>query len=456
MHNPQIDNIIADRPAPMPRSFRREALGESRQRWRHLVSLAADLAFETDADGRFVFITPETALGWPRGSLIGQSVELLLADESNASAMSAFCPAVQVRRQRTRLRAADGSLVQMAISSTPLRDTGGLRTGWRGIGIDISNADFQEPSMATRLRRGEVLDHILTRINREVSIDGMMDAALSSLADVLSAKGIAVIGSVAPSDALTLLHRWGVGTEDALQAAQNPEDAAASAIIFVPCGSRLAANGVIAIWREPGDDGWIKDDVYTLGAAAGLVRMILEYEAAQHEMAVQARTDPLTELLNRRAFMGELRRHIARLDRENQPGSMIFIDLDGFKAINDELGHAVGDRLLVEVADRLRKIVRTDDLVARLGGDEFALWLSGADHMTAAERADTLCRSAPAELCALLPEPINGVGLSIGIATRLSGSTESIEELIKRADQAMYEVKRNGRGSWRVSDGAAT
>jgi diguanylate cyclase (GGDEF)-like protein/PAS domain S-box-containing protein len=456
MHNAQMGSVLAAPLTTRTRALRREALAESRQRWRHWVDLAADLAFETDADGHFTFITPEPALGWPPGSLIGQSVDLLIADDVADHATSVLCPATQVRRRRTMLRSADGSLVQMAVSSAPLSDAEGIRVGWRGVGIDISNADFQEPSTAIRLRRGEVLDHILTRINREVSVDGMMEAALASLVEIVAALGAALIGSTTATEQLAILHSWGAGADMALRAAQTTNASDSAPILFVPCASRYANNGIIAIWRQRGDDTWVEDDVYTLGAAAGLVRMILEYQAAQHEIALQAKTDPLTELLNRRAFMGELQRRIARSDWENQPGSIIFIDLDGFKAINDQLGHAAGDRLLVEVANRLKTIVRTDDLVARLGGDEFAIWLSGADHLTAAERADELCRSTQADFRALFPAPMPGVGLSIGIATRLNGSIESIEELITRADQAMYEAKRSGRGRWRVSGGAAT
>jgi diguanylate cyclase (GGDEF)-like protein len=90
-------------------------------------------------------------------------------------------------------------------------------------------------------------------------------------------------------------------------------------------------------------------------------------------------------------------------------------------------------------------------LVARLGGDEFAVWLTGADHLTAAERADYFCKTAPAELQASLPEPFPDLAVSIGIATRRPGSHEPIEDLTRRADMAMYEVKRGGRRHWRVS-----
>jgi diguanylate cyclase (GGDEF)-like protein len=205
------------------------------------------------------------------------------------------------------------------------------------------------------------------------------------------------------------------------------------------------------IWRPALSRPWDQEDTVLAAAAVCIVRMVLEYEALQREMTHQARTDPLTGLLNRRAFVEELDRQIIRLDRSSEPGTLMFVDMDAFKGVNDRLGHATGDQVLIHLANMLRRQVRPFDLITRLGGDEFAVWLNGADHMTAAERADYLCKTAPGELQALLPEPFPKLGVSIGIATRPAGSTESIEDLTRRADMAMYEVKRSGRRHWRVS-----
>ncbi|HEY5300217.1 MAG TPA: GGDEF domain-containing protein, partial [Acetobacteraceae bacterium] len=185
------------------------------------------------------------------------------------------------------------------------------------------------------------------------------------------------------------------------------------------------------------------------------VRVVLEHEAIQHEMASQARTDPLTGLLNRRAFLEELPRHIDRLERDGMPGTLMFADLDNFKSVNDRLGHDVGDQMLCAAADLLRRTFRPTDLVARLGGDEFAIWLNGADHMTAAERAERLRVEGP-RLFAELTDDASPVGFSIGIAPRRSGGGEEIDAVMRRADLAMYEVKRSGRGHWRVSLEEAT
>jgi len=448
--------------AAAPHDLIRGALMESRQRWRQFVDLATDLAFETDANGRIVFVLPETILGWPAGALIGQPSELLLGDDGTGGTFNPFRPTVEVRRRRTWLRRCDGRLVMMAMSATPLRDSAGVIMGARGTGIDMTDYDTQTSPIAGRLRRGEVLDQILSRVASEAGADGMMDAALWALIHALGAEGAAVIGTLSADAALEVLHECGPGASAILATATqlltaeakhpghatNPEGRLVSA---VGCKTRFGAQTGLALWRHANARPWDQDDALLVGSAAAIVCMILEYEAVQRELALQARTDPLTGLLNRRAFLQEMLRNIARLDRESEPGTLIFLDMDSLKTVNDRLGHAAGDQVLLLLADILRKLVRPSDLIARLGGDEFAIWLSGADHMTAAERADQLCKAVPVEVQAILPEQVPGIGVSVGLATRTVGSLETIDDLTRRADLAMYEVKRTGRGHWRVS-----
>jgi diguanylate cyclase (GGDEF)-like protein len=222
-------------------------------------------------------------------------------------------------------------------------------------------------------------------------------------------------------------------------------------VLVCPCHTRVGATAALLLWRGPGARLWDQDDRLLAGAATLVMRVVLEQDALQHEIGQQARTDGLTGLYNRRAFLEELPRHLDRLDRERECGTLMYVDLDNFKPVNDQLGHQVGDQVLILAAHMLRNLVRPTDLVARLGGDEFAVWMNGADHMTAAERAEHLRVNAPRILAEIAPGLDLPLSMSIGIASRPAGSNESIENVMRRADVAMYAVKRGGRGHWRVS-----
>jgi diguanylate cyclase (GGDEF)-like protein len=279
--------------------------------------------------------------------------------------------------------------------------------------------------------------------------------------NALAAEGATVIAS--PEDGrVDLLHESGPGSDGVREVAARlvaehgaePHQATTvdgRLVLAVGCQTRFGANAGLAVWRTGDSRPWDRDDTLLARSAASIIRMILEHESIQHEMGRQARTDPLTGLLNRRAFLEEMQRQADRLDQENAPGTLMFVDMDAFKTVNDRFGHEMGDHVLIHTAKLLRDLVRPSDLIARLGGDEFAVWMSGADHLTAAERADHLRKTAPAQLNDLLREPVQGLGLSIGIASRRAGSREPVDSLIRRADMAMYEVKRGGRGHWRVS-----
>lgn len=154
-----------------------------------------------------------------------------------------------------------------------------------------------------------------------------------------------------------------------------------------------------------------------------------------------ARTDPLTGLRNRRAFLEDLRAEIARCDRSREPICVAYLDVDGFKALNDTMGHEAGDALLRRVAAALQATARAGDVPARLAGDEFALLLhavTAADARSIAERLDTSLRRTCAEHA---PSAGRALGVSIGVA-HFGALSVAEEEVLRRADAAMYEAKR--------------
>ena len=432
-----------------------QALLDSRQRWQGFVALAADFAYETDGSGSFIFLSPDNVLGWSSESLLGRPARLLLA--SPGIGFDPFAPGMAARGQRVWLRRADGAVVCYAVSCTPLDPSGS-----RGLAQDISAQDTRDAAIAAALRRGEVMDHILWRMRQEVLASSMMQAVLGALIIAMGAQGAAVVNLLTEADPLSVLHQAGIGGADLLPAIHGmiePDvvDTQAGlaedgrAIAACPTLTRFGGRAALAIWRPPGGRAWDADDTLLVSSAAAIVRIVLEHDAIQRELARQARTDPLTGLLNRRSFLEEMHRRIDRLDREGLPGTLMFVDLDYFKALNDACGHDVGDEALVLAAQLLRDTVRPSDLVARLGGDEFALWLDGSDEMTAAERGERLRLGAPGYFRQELPADAPTLSMSIGIACRRAGDPDDLELVMRRADSAMYDVKRNGRGHWKVA-----
>jgi two-component system, cell cycle response regulator len=176
------------------------------------------------------------------------------------------------------------------------------------------------------------------------------------------------------------------------------------------------------------------------------IRHAIERKRVERELSQLAKFDPLTGLPNRLLFRDRLTQAVQRIDRRDRVVALIFIDLDGFKAVNDRYGHATGDRLLKAVAGRLRRVVRRTDTVARLGGDEFTIILEGLRHPDDAARvAEQVLRSLrqPFELGGLVIE----LGASLGVAIA-SHATEVPDMLTHRADVAMYRAKASG-GTYR-------
>jgi diguanylate cyclase (GGDEF)-like protein len=169
-------------------------------------------------------------------------------------------------------------------------------------------------------------------------------------------------------------------------------------------------------------------------------------EQKRAEAEAKSETDPLTGVCNRRAFERAIDREFVVAKKNSWPLSVVFVDLDGFKAINDTHGHQAGDSMLQAVADTLRATLRSTDLVARLGGDEFVLLLPGID----AERVDKIAERLGQEARGMKVTAPNGKTfsgtLSLGLATLDATSPFATwQDMLAAADKALYHSKRNGR-----------
>jgi diguanylate cyclase (GGDEF)-like protein len=186
-----------------------------------------------------------------------------------------------------------------------------------------------------------------------------------------------------------------------------------------------------------------------------LAEAILTMSVEKAELARRAFYDPLTQIANRSLFIEKVSGSLDQLATTRRPIAVMFIDLDGFKDINDNFGHAVGDQVLSAVAARLRIQVRKLDLAARLGGDEFGMLLDGMRHKSdarvVADRIiETLQRPIP------LGDAVVSIGASVGVAVVDDpADAPEAEELVRRADMAMYLAKRQGKGRFVVFDETA-
>jgi diguanylate cyclase (GGDEF)-like protein/PAS domain S-box-containing protein len=183
----------------------------------------------------------------------------------------------------------------------------------------------------------------------------------------------------------------------------------------------------------------------------GSLSDITDRRVAQERLIHDALHDSLTGLPNRALFLDRLTQCLARLEREpDHPCGLLYVDIDRFKLVNDSLSHAAGDRLLVEIAQRVGVVLRPGDTLARLGGDEFAVLLDGAITPDGALEAAARVAGAIARPIRLNRRELS-VSASIGIAHNLDGCV-SPEELIRNADIAMYDAKARGGGRCEVFD----
>ncbi len=212
------------------------------------------------------------------------------------------------------------------------------------------------------------------------------------------------------------------------------------------------ATGADLLWRAenlPGDLGpgtQIWNGLMQLGTSAALVYGLGAFRSRLEGQELLARTDALTQIANRRAFIEAASLELERARRHGRPLTLAYVDCDDFKRVNDRLGHAEGDALLVTVAQTLRGATRAVDAVARLGGDEFGLILPETDADMAAA---LLARLRTTLLEAVARHGGWQVGFSIGAAVFLRAPAD-VDELMARADELMYAAKREAKGSLRL------
>ena len=178
----------------------------------------------------------------------------------------------------------------------------------------------------------------------------------------------------------------------------------------------------------------------------GTILDITERKKAENALEQLALTDSLTGLDNRYSLMKSLKHSLLRQQRENFKLAFLMLDLDGFKQVNDNFGHPIGDALLKEIAIKFKSIFRKSDIVARVGGDEFSVIL---EKIPSLESLEPLANKILTEFDKpfIIDNKELSIGISIGIAVSSFNGCSS-EHIIQQADAALYQVKKNGKGHY--------
>ncbi len=422
----------------------RAALAESTERNRRLLEGAADGIFGIDRDGVTTFVNPAASrmLGYGAEELVGRANHAMI-HHSHADGRPyprgecrMLAPLSDGEPQQVDdevLWRKDGSNFPVEYASTP------LFSGEEVVGAVISFRDISE-----RRRTEEALRLAATAFEAHEAI------AITDLRGNILRINQAFTDITGYVESEVLGHNPNI-----LQSGRHDAD------FYEQMWRTLSLSGHWEgeIWnrRKSGEvyPEWlsitaVRDEGGAVTHYIAHFQDITERKQAEAHIEYQAYFDALTELPNRRLLLERMEQELSRSRRHGHYGAVLFLDLDRFKTINDSLGHAVGDALLKEVAARIRRTLREEDMAARLGGDEFVILLCelGDDPEHAAEAG----REVAEKLRGVLAEPYEVEGRrlhtspSIGIALFPLGN-EGASDLLKQADIAMYRAKEQGRNA---------
>jgi diguanylate cyclase (GGDEF)-like protein/PAS domain S-box-containing protein len=434
-----------------------------------LLRHASDVVFVLSRTGKILEVTPSvtSVLGWDRDKLVGSHVaELVDPRAIDAAVLAGPGTDGQPRTVELETRHVDGTTRWLECIGVDLLEDPAI-AGYVITARDVTERHHANDLLAAeneilgQIARNEPLEPTLDAIARfvESTIDVLAPMVYTIDNDkrmhVLAAAGLpsAFVRSIDGSDLPAASRVELLSPSDGLLVSEVATDER-----WIAWRERANSAGVQASWsqqmRDPsgrvlgGISVFVRDtrpacphEQHVLQLAAHLAGMAIAQDRSGRALAYAATHDPLTSLPNRAMFLDRLDKALHR-SGAGESVAVVFVDLDDFKVVNDTSGHAAGDRLLREAADRLAAVVRPMDLIARLGGDEFAILCDGLDDAGASGVAARVLEVF--DMPFIVDDRLFHVSASAGIAVGCSES--SPDTVLRNADSAMYEAKRLGRG----------
>lgn len=437
----------------------RNTLIESRQRYKDLVDVSGNFAFEINDGGSFSFVSPAGGLGRAASDFLGRrpSDFAVSGDSRERQGIDRLFQGLSNDpNNEVWVRRADNKLTCVAVFSRPIRDEHGVWTGSRGVCREVTEERHRQDQLVAARQREQLFNRIVAAIRDEVEPASMLTAAAGAMVTATASVGCQVLRQPAAKEGVTpkleVVAHYGGTPPDGMR--EISEANLADKIeeyhleeftaLLIPTSYRQMVNGQVVLWRDPEAGQLSEADRALLGSVTQSLGIIVDQINTQDKIVRMARTDRLTGLLNRRAFFEEdLPRRVQRLHFAGGFASMLHVDLTNLKSVNDIRGHRIGDAALLRMRDLLLKYSRPSDSVARVDGDEFVMWMDGLNADQAVNRAETLLNHASEELKPFSADAEMPLGVSVGVAHFNPADGESLEDFIARADKALIYSKRS-------------
>jgi len=404
-----------------------EELRRSEERYRDLFENANDIVFTTDLEGCITSmnVAGESVSGYAREELLGRHIHGLLVPEHVERAREAMARKMRGDAAFTfyevEMVSKDGRRVPLELS-TRLVTRDGQTVGVQGMARDVGDRKANEARYRLLFERN------LAGVYRTTTDGRILDC----------------------NDACARIFGY-ESRDEILSADANDfyfDDAERDRVVQMLRDQQQISNLELRLRRRDGSTVWVLENVNLLDGEVleGTIFDITDRKHAQEQMEYQAYHDALTGLPNRLLFRDRITVALAHARRSTRVSSVMFLDLDQFKLVNDTLGHTVGDRLLQVIGTRLVTCVRAEDTVARMGGDEFTILLADlGDRRGAAAVAQKVIDAVRHPV--MVDEHELYVTTSIGIAM-FPDDGQDAESLLKNADRAMYRAKEVGRDNY--------
>ncbi|WP_336685498.1 PAS domain S-box protein [Stenotrophomonas maltophilia] len=389
-------------------------------------------------------------LGYPREELLQVDFQRLTHPDDLQTDLALVQDLLAGRRSHYHLEKRyldrDGKVIWARLSVSLVRTEHGEPLHFVSQIQDISAQRSSEQRLFESEQRSRITLDAVADLVLSVSLDGRIDYANAAAVRTLAGDGALSLAGHKVQDVLALTTEYAPCSVLDVSVLLDPESNAVDlhADLLLRLGT---ATIPVDLTRA-----WLRDDEGHVRGAVWVLRDDTQQRARQREARHLAEIDPLTELSNRRGFEVHLQQAITRVERTGQAASLMYIDLDRFKPVNDTWGHLAGDAVLWAVASVLRHGVRDSDVVARLGGDEFAVILSGCTPRRAARIGGELLHTL-ASLSIPWDRDRLHVGASIGIAPLAGGM--SVDQAVAAADAQCYRAKAMGRNNVQVQGEAS-